>query len=119
MLQFLIPYEFAELKNRSWVQQNVEKIVLENTADNHYKYYHLSQEKDTPKPGRIFEVRYGRIGSKAQKTLYDDRPGVDIWTQMQSKLKKGYKIKLFVKFGQICYDYDKFIRDLGDTDLFD
>jgi len=130
-----IPDEFKMLYDKQWTNSNVEKIVLENTQDNHYKYYHLSQNKrdlENSGPirndgtylngGYIFTASWGRIGAKAQKKVYEKKVYNDptMWEQMTKKLEKGYVVKLYQSFGEHSSAYDEFMALIGgDNDLFD
>jgi predicted DNA-binding WGR domain protein len=102
---------------------NVEKVVLENVdaQHNHYKYYHLSRNKDKPDQ---FVAQWGRIGNKHQSKIYTANdfsgfgpsllnPGYMMWSQMCKKLKKGYKIKTYKCFDDKSESYIEFLDWLG------
>ena len=129
-MNHLIPDEFESLRDDNWVRNNVEKIVLECTEDNHYKFYHLSQKKnDYPEnmpylKGKRFVAAWGRIGTEktvtnGRKKEYDNE-GPTIYSQMIIKIRKGYKIKTFQCFGEKSESYIKFMEMMSEnSDLFD
>jgi len=118
----LIQEEFKLLRDKHWTNENAEKIVLENTTDNHYKYYHLSQDKNENfilSNSRPFRAAWGRIGHKAQSKNYIE-PGLTMWDQMMKKLAKGYIVKTYQVFGDHCSAYQEFMQLVGDdAELFD
>ena len=126
---YLIPEEFKLLRDDKFVMENVEKIVLENTEDNHYKFYHMSRkdnQKDSFSPylnGRQFTASWGRIGTEktvtgGRRKDYNLKYGMA--EQMAAKLKKGYKIKTYQVFGEHSIAYQEFMELIGgECELFD
>ena len=111
----LIPEQFKLLRDKKYILEKVSKIVLENTEDNHYKYYHISQIKDQDS----YKVAWGRIGSSAQYKSYSHREK-PLFDQMCAKLKKGYQIKLYKTFDDHSAAYEEFMELIGgDVELFD
>lgn len=133
--------EFKLLREAAWTNNNVERIILENTEINkktgrrHSKFYHLSQRKEDndgakifPQngvlnysdkwAGQIFTAAWGRIGASPQKKTYTD--STHMHQQMVTKLEKGYKVKSFKTFGDHSSAYEEFMKGMGsEWDLFD
>jgi predicted DNA-binding WGR domain protein len=112
----------AKLGDVRYFSQYVEKILLEyrEPEENHLKYYHLSRKKDETQ----FLAQWGRIGAAPQNKLYDkpiktfkDLPGVNMWTQMRSKMDKGYKIIAYKKFDDHTEGYYEFMNWLEERDV--
>jgi len=105
------------------ITNSVQVLVLENTQENHYKYYHLSRNKTD----HSYLAQWGRIGNKAQSKVYEvprakfnlDYVGEAMYIKMQEKLKKGYILKTYKTFGDHSSGYEEFMLYLkeNDTDI--
>jgi len=124
------------LGDKNYTNNNIEKIVLEmrDPANNHFKYYHLSQRKEDldKRPmdpfyeggkqhaGWIFTVAWGRIGASPQFKKYTEENCLTMWDQMTKKVDKGYRVMTYQTFGDHSSAYAEFMRLVGsDSDLFD
>jgi len=106
--------------DRMFCHSRIEKLVLECTEGNHYKYYHLSQpEANSP----VFTVKYGRIGST--QTTHTYAHPKTMFDQFLSKInKKGgkasYQLQSYKFFGERSSSYEEFMQKMGaDAELFD
>ena len=117
-----IPREFEILLYGDKTNSNVKQILLQNTEDNHYKEYLLSQEKHLEQNwnGHTFLAEWGRIGVKRkQSKVYKTTQQLTMWDQMNAKLKKGYKVKDVLLFSDVGKrTLDTFLASLGNYELF-
>jgi len=62
----------------------MKQSYLENTIDNHDKFYHMMENKD----GVSFTASWGKIGSDGRSYVYD----ISEWdNKYQEKINKGYE----------------------------
>ena len=62
----------------------MKNIYLENTSNNHDKFYHMIENKD----GASFTATWGRTGSNGRTQIYS----MSEWDKIyNSKINKGYK----------------------------
>jgi len=62
----------------------MKQAYLENTIDNHDKFYHMMENKD----GVSFTASWGKIGSGGRSYVYD----ISEWdNKYQEKINKGYE----------------------------
>ena len=85
----------------------MKNIYLENTSNNHDKFYHMIENKD----GASFTATWGRTGSNGRTQIYS----MSEWDKIyNSKINKGYKSQYHKNPSK---DKNKIHYDVGQVDV--
>ena len=109
------------IKDKEFFNMKVQRVVLENKEDNHYKQYHLSQTVPQQfREGHKYLAEWGRIGvNKKQSKWYEGNERTTMWDQMNKKIAKGYKVIRVECFGDRSLKFEEYMASLGNCELLD